>query len=485
MTSCIVRRAARIVLALAPVVAGAQQPAAARPLSLRDAILLAERGNPALRQTANDVDVAEAQRRAAGGAYLPSLSFTMGFSGGGTRTAAGEDQFGQPIQGARRTFLSSTAQQGVSLNYTLWDGGARARRLGAARRDVVAAEADVLGRRAALHAEVASQYYRVRAAERRIALEVRLLAAAHEQLDAARRRFRIAAANREDVLGAEADVATAEARMETARGEARKAELVLRQQLGLDGEGPLALTDDIPRAARDTAAASADASADTTHSVDARRGAEPRLPADAPRDVDALVRVALDRHPSIAAAEARERAAFAGVGASRGARWPTVTANAGYSRSDRASDYGAFFEVDPRASQGYSFGLATSLPLFDRWTTGAQIAESEARLADAREAVRSERLRVEHEVRAAAIDVENARRGLRLAERAAALSRERVELARARYESGGLDFLQYQQVLQRAAETERQEAEAELALALAEVQRRLRSGEPVVGPAWP
>ena len=455
-------RAGALAALLAPAGVIAQQPAGARPLSLTDALRLAERGNPAFRQAANDVAVAEAQRRAAGGAYLPSLSFSMGFNGGGTRTAAGEDQFGQPIQGAARTFLSSSAQQSLSLSYTVWDGGARERRLGAARRDVLAAEADVLGRRAALHADVASQYYRVRAAERRIAVEERLLASAREQLDAAERRFRIAAADREDVLGAEADVATAQARVETARGDARKAELLLRRQLGLEGEGRLALTDDIPRAFGEPSPRDTSAAADAGDALDA----------------DRLVQIALDRHPAIAAAEASEAAAFASAGASRGARWPSVTASAGFSRSDRANDYGAFLDVNPQASQGYSFGLRTSLPLFDRWSTSAQVAQAEARLADAREGVRAERLRVEQEVRAAVIDVENARRGLRLAERAAALSRERVELAQARYEAGGLDFVQFQLVLQRLADGERQEAEAELALALAEVQLRLRTGEP-------
>lgn len=443
-------------------VVAAQTPSAARPLSLADALRMAERGSPAFRQTANDVDVADAQRRAARGAYLPSLSFGMGFSGGGTRTAAGEDQFGAPIQGASRTFLSSSASQSLSMSYTLYDGGARERRVGAARRDVLAAEADVAGRRAALHADVATQYYRVRAAERRIALEERLLAAAREQLDATERRFRIAAADREDVLGAEAEVATAEARAETARGEARKAALVLRQLIGLEGEQRLTLTDDIPRVAIDPVAADA---------------------ADPVPDAEALVAVALDRHPAIAAAEARERAAFASAGAVRGGRWPTITANANLNRSDRASDYGAFFDVDPRASQGYSFGLQTSLPLFDRWSTGAQIAQAQARVSDAREGVRAERLRVEHEVRSAYIDVENARRNLRLAARAAALSRERVELAQRRYEAGGLDFVAFQNVLLRAADSERQEAQAELELALAEVQLRLRSGEPVVSPS--
>ncbi|HEY0971043.1 MAG TPA: TolC family protein, partial [Gemmatimonadales bacterium] len=89
----------------------------------------------------------------------------------------------------------------------------------------------------------------------------------------------------------------------------------------------------------------------------------------------------------------------------------------------------------------------------------------DARADDARQALRAARLRVEAEVRAAVIDVENARRALRLAEQAAAVSRERVELTQERYQAGGVDFVQLQSVLRSAADAERAELQARLDLA--------------------
>ena len=446
-----VARLVALAALLAPVALSAQP--APQPLSLTEALRLAERGNPRFRQSANDVDVAEAQRRQAYGGYFPSLSLTMGFNGNGSQTLTGEDDFGNPIRGDRRTIRSSSAQQGLQLNMTLFDGGARERRIGAAKENVRAAEADVTSQRAQLHAEVAAQYFRVQAAQARLALEERLLAAAREQLDAAERRYRIAAANREDVLGAEADAARAEAQLETARGDVQKAMLALRERIGLETSQPFVLTDSIPRPAADVAL-----------------------------DADSLVRLAGARHPTLAAAQARTDAAHATARAARGVRWPSIAATASFSRSDRASDYGAFGDVDPRGTQGYGFGLQTSLPFFDRFQTGASIAQADATAEDARQQLRAERLRVEQEVRAATIDVENARRALRLGERAAALSRERVELARARYEAGALDFVQYQTVVRSSAEAERQEADARLQLALAWVTLQQRLGAPAELP---
>ena len=435
-----------------PIPVRAQQPA--QPLSLADALRLAERGNPRFRQAANDVDVAEAQRRREYGGYFPSLSLNMGFDGSGSQTLTGEDDFGNPIRGDRRTIRSSSARQGLSMNMTLFDGGARERRIGAAKEGVRAAEADVGAQRAQLHAEVAAQYYRVQAAQARLALEERLVAAAREQLDATQRRFRIAAVNREDVLGAEADLARAEAQLESARGDVRKAMLALRERLGVETATEFALVDSIPRPASDSLAL----------------------------DADSLVRVAFGRHPSLRAAEARSDAADATARAARGARWPSISATASFTRSDRASDFGAFGDVDPRGTQGYGFGLSTTLPFFDRFQTGASIAQADASAEDARQQRRADRLRVEQEVRSAAIDVDNARRALRLGERAAALSRERVELARARYEAGALDFVQYQSVVRSSADAERQEADARLQLALAWVTLQQRLGAPAGAP---
>lgn len=440
-------------LAFAATLAGARLHAQAperRPLSLREALALAERGNPQLRQTANDVAVREAQRRQAAGGYLPELSASLGFNGSGSQTFTGEDDFGNPIRGEQRTIRSSSASQGVSLSMTLFDGGARERRLGAARQELRASEAAVAARRSTLHAQVATQYARAQAAQARVTLEERLVATARQQFDATQRRFGIAAANREDVLGSEADLARAEAQLENARGEARKAALELRQTLGVEEPVEFTLAD--------------------TLVIPVVAGA---------LDADSLVQAALAAHPTLAAARARAEAAERGAAAARGARWPSVSATAGYSRSDRSENFGSFFDVNPGGSRGFTFGLSTRLPLFDNFRTSASVAQADAQHEDAREEVRAERLRIDREVRAAVIDLENARRGLRLAERAAALSRERVELAQVRYESGAMDFVQFQTVVRSAADAERQEVDARTQLAVAWVQLQEKLGAPI------
>jgi len=438
---------------LAPSSAVAQDPAAAtaagnaRSLSLSEALQLADRYNPQLRQVANDIDVAEGEQRAARAAYLPDLSASLGMNGNNTRTLTGTDEFGKPVRGEWRTFQSSSASQSLSTSLVLFDGGARERRVSAARAQVGAAEANLAGQRSQLRADVSAQYYRARNATTRIALEERLLEAAHEQLAATERRFSIAAASREDVLGAQADLATTEARLENARGDARKARLLLRQQLGLEDAVDLVLTDSVPR-----------------------------RPVDESLDADALVRRALATHPVLAAARARADAADRSASAARGVRWPSISATGGYSRSDQANDYGRFFDFAPNGAQGFSFGVRASLPVFDRFRTGATVTSADAQAEDAREAVRAERLRTEQEVRSAVIDVESARRGLTLAERAAALSRERVELARERYQAGATDFVQFQLVVRNAAEAERGELDARVQLAIAWVQLEQRVG---------
>ncbi|HEU4631733.1 MAG TPA: TolC family protein [Gemmatimonadaceae bacterium] len=431
------------------------RPPASRPLSLAEALRLAERSNPDYRQVANDVDVSEAQQRRARATYLPTLSASMNFNGSGSQTLTGQDDFGNPIRGERRTVRSSSASQGLSLSMLVFDGGGRERRIDAAGQQVAAAEAAAGARQALLHAQVAQQYYRAVSAAARIALEERLLQSAREQYDATQRRYGIGAARREDLLGAETEVANAEASVETARGEARKAQLLLRQLIGLDPGAPFALTDSIPRPS-----------------------------VTGPLDADSLVRVALAANPRLDAAAARVEAAERSAAAERGSRWPQITASAGYSRSDQSRDFGSFFDVTPAGARGFSFGLSTRLPIFDGFQLGAQLASLDAQAEDARQQLRAERLQLEQEVRSAAIDVENAWRGLRLAERSAELSRERVALTQERYQVGGVDYIVLQTVLGQAAAAERQEMNARLQLAIAWTTLQEKLGASVM-PASP
>ncbi|HUH12613.1 MAG TPA: TolC family protein, partial [Longimicrobiales bacterium] len=160
------------------------------------------------------------------------------------------------------------------------------------------------------------------------------------------------------------------------------------------------------------------------------------------------------RHASLAAAQREESAA-------RRSRWlPTVRGSVGLSRGMNLPNYSALSELNPQ-NRSFGFGLSASLPLFDGFQRGAAVAQAGAAREDAALQLRAERLGLEREVRSAMIDLENAFASLRLAERSAELSRQQVELTQEKYRLGGtVNFLDLQNVIDQAANAERQALQA-------------------------
>ena len=111
-------------------------------------------------------------------------------------------------------------------------------------------------------------------------------------------------------------------------------------------------------------------------------------------------------------------------------------------------------------NRAFNFGISASLPLFSKFQTSAAIARADASRDDARHDERAAVLRVERQVRSAYIDVESAHRILELAERKAALSRERLELAQEQYRNGAMSFAELQIVIDRTASAERDAVDA-------------------------
>ncbi|MDQ3519451.1 MAG: TolC family protein [Gemmatimonadota bacterium] len=416
--------------------ANAQDPA--RPLTVAEAVRIAERRSPVYRQVLNDPDVASAGVREASAAYLPRLFAGLNFGGNSARRVTATDPFGNAVRlDDPITFRSSSAAQSIGLDYTFFDGGARERRLSAARFDLRAAEARADAARVLLRGEVARRYYQALGAGRQIALEEQLLASAREQLAATERLFGVAGASRVDVLGGQADVATREGALDRARGEASKRMLELREALGVEDDVAFVLADSLP-------------------TVSELAGV----------NADSLVALALRASPRLAALDAVAEAQGRLARAARGARWPALSANASFGRYLSDRNYDALFDLNPR-DQSLSFGFNASIPIFDRFQTSGSVARADAATADAREELRAGRLGIAREVRSAAIDLENTNRRIQLAERAAALSRERVELAREQYRAGAIRFPELQQVLDRDASSSRDVIDARVALAVA------------------
>jgi len=411
-----------LLLATAPT-AAQQVP---QNLSLEQAQEIARLHNPDYLKVQNDGDVADAAVRQGYGRFMPSLSTSLSFNGSNSSTLTGEDEFGRPVSELRRveSERSSTTQQ-VSLGLTLFDGGATLRQLGAAKAGQRETDARIALAANRLRAQVARDYYGALRAEQLIALEERLLAARRDDLERTEKLLAVAASKYIDVLSARVDVANAEQSLDLARGNAQKSRLMLAQTIGVGGAAPFTLASSAPEIF------------------------DPRS-----LDVDAMVRQALAESPVVVQARAALDASEKRTSVARGARWPTIRGNAGFNRGTSLSGYNAFSELNPQ-NRSFGFGLSFSLPLFDGFSTSAQIAQASAAESDAREDVRAQRMLVEREVRSAFIDLNNFFRAAQLAEQRAELSRERLTAAQEEFRLGALQFFQLQQYVDQAARAER------------------------------
>lgn len=442
-----------LALAAAPAHLSAQdaQPQQGEPLSLQQALRTAEENNPAYRRALTEVGTAQADVRRARGAFLPELSLNMGVGGSYSRALTGTGQFGEVVR--RDEALESngsSSTQSVSLSgFTLFDGGQRRRDLRAARAGQGSVAARVGTEEIRMRADVARRYWESVRTDRVIRLEEELLASARDRLVLTQALVRVGVRGPLDVLGAEVTVAEQEQALERARGEARKAQLDLRQSMGVIQGGWLRLTDEPP--------AMFDPSTLNT---------------------ETLVASALSAHPRIQRVDLVVTQSDERYGAARAARLPRLSVGANLGRNQRYTDYSGLVGINPLdQSAGLNFSL--SVPLFTGYRTTYQIQSARAATVAAREDARGERLALEREVRGALVDLDNTFRAARTAERTLGLNRQRLELAQEQYRVGALTLNDLTDAVERAGRAERDvlRTRFEFATALATLEER--AGTPV------
>ncbi len=395
-------------------------------LTFDAAVAVALENSPAYLRQVNAVAASEHVERQSAGALLPSVSASFGYRGYSSRNKTAFDELGRPLEEpdfVENTTSSAAQSLGGSVDLLNLQN---VRSWGAARAQTDAVEARVELQAAQLRTQVGTDYYDVVQREQLVAVEERALNTARDQLAAIRQLMRVAAKQPTDVLGAELDVARAEQALQRARGDSRKAHLSLRQRMGV----PLALPFDVVPTFLDVF--------------------DP-----ASLDAAALIRRALEESARMAEQRAAVAAAEHSLSAARAARFPTLTGSYGYSRGTSARDYDAFGQLDlPNTS--WQFGLGVEIPLFNRFQTSAAIGRAGVDAENARETAREAALSLEHEVRAALIDLENAYTGVRLAERSAEIARERLRQGQEQYRVGRLqDYTALQQMIDAVAQQER------------------------------
>ncbi len=417
-----------LLIAVAGVLLAGAAGAQALPdkLTLGAALDLAADYNPALRRAIVQADASNADVRAGFGAFLPTLNANLGFSGSRTSTSTGTDTTGQNIELPRPvTFNNSSSTQSLSGSWTLFNGFENVNNYKASRAGASATAAGVDVSGTAVAAEVTRRFFDALQARRLIEVEEALLDVSRRQLDATERLFRVAARTEVDVLGAQVQLAQQEQALARALGDAVKTRVSLAEQIGIDDWSAFEVEGELPA------------------EID-----------PAGFDVDSLVAVAMQSNPRIAQRHAEAAQADYTATATKGRRWPVLTATGSIGRSEGQRSYGALFDFNP-TDNAVNFGVSVRWPLFTGFQTSRAVTQASANATVAHESLREETLRLEREVRNAFTDLVTAYRRLVLAQRSVELSQRRLAMAQEQYELGTIGFTDFQQIVTQSSQEAR------------------------------
>jgi outer membrane protein len=334
-------------------------PKGAWALTLQEAIALAQRGNPALAQSAAQTEAAEARLAQARAGRLPALTLS-GEAGQGTTDLGGFFGFGRSDISPRGATLE--------LRQPLFAGGAVIAAIDRARQTRDVAIAQAAGARALLAAQAAEAYVAVLSAREILALNEAQVRQMGEIANQAQMRFTGGETTRTDLAQAQARLAAARAGLARARGDVARARAHFVSVIGVEPENLESL---------------------------------PSPPA-IPRSLDDAMTTALRTSPAIVVAQAQARAADAGIRYARANRLPSLafTATASSARDQFLPGYRA---------DGVTVGVQGRWTLFAGGLINGKIDEARAGARGAQSAIDSARGQVRETVTGAWEDIQTAR----------------------------------------------------------------------------
>ncbi|MEW6613112.1 MAG: TolC family protein [Pseudomonadota bacterium] len=305
---------------------------AERPWHLAEVVDLALCHNPQTREAWANARVRAAQLGEAQAGYLPSATLSATLARTQTSSSGG---FQIPPQTQFRPLLS--------LNYLLFDFGSRDATVEAARQSLIAANWTQNATLQNVLFSTVQAYYQLFATQAAVDAARESERASLESLNAATFRHQVGAATLADKLQAQTAYSQARLNRQKAEGDARVAQGVLANLLGLDADRPLRVVPPVWQA-----------------------------PGAGPDDnVRRLIEAAKRARPDLAAAEAQVRAAEANIQAARSSGKPSISlfANYGYNYSSVLND-----------TRNWSTGLTLNFPLFTGFATTYRVRTARAQL---------------------------------------------------------------------------------------------------------
>ncbi len=397
-------------------------------LSLEEALDRARQHNPDYRMAQNDMELSEAGKKEAWGAFLPDLDLSASTSLSFDRQLISTDFFGNPIENPVTEWLTnSSSSQYLGGSLILFQGGQRFHQLSAREADAEIRVAAAATRLRTVRSEVVRAYSQAQAQKALLRVEEDLLEARKADLDLTRRMYELAGASRVEVLAAELNV--------------QRQEQQIQQRLALLQQNLLTLG----RIIGDETLTEFDVSQDLPKPFDPQY-----------LEAEVLVERVLVSSPALHQQRAQVEKGEAQARAARGSRWPTLRMSFGFNQRTYAQERDALFDLYPDQGRFGSTGLSLSIPLFSRFQNSARIAEAEVGLDNAKEGLRKTRLQVEEEVRSRLIALETAYQGYRIALRSREIAQERLSLARDQFRLGSRTFTELQRDMDDAANAERE-----------------------------
>jgi outer membrane protein len=372
----------------------------ARPVSLADAIRMAQQNAPSNVQARGAISTSEAAVKQSYAAFLPSFSLSAG-----RRNERGErfDTQGNLVPFTGQPTSYST---GLQSSLQIFDGGRRFFDIRAAKADVNAAEAGEIASRYDVALQVKQQYYNILAARESQSAAEAQIQQAEQQLRASSIRLRAGAATVSDSL-----------RSVVALGNARLAMLSARNNLQLANATLTRLV-----------ASPTPVTATASDTVDQRVV----IPT-----IDELVPL-VDQAPAIRQADAELASAKASVRSAKTSFLPTVNMN--FNRGGSGLDP-AFGIGDKRYAYNQNLSFSLNFPLFNNLTREVNVARAivaedvaEASLRDARYLARQTLVQSLGQMRIAREQVD-------IQTQSVAAATEDVRVQQRRYELGATTLL--------------------------------------------
>lgn len=344
---------------------GCQFGSPGEPLLLTEAVERALCSNPKTREAWADVKAQAAGVGVARAAYLPTLSGT----GQVMRDDSVTDVTGHPTLSSAT--LATINSESVSLNWTLYDFGARAAAVRNASALLAAAQSTENATLQSLFVAVAKDYYAAQAAAGALAAALDVEHMADDSATAASARVDRGIAPISDALQARTAYAQAVLSRNKAQGTWQTAVGTLATDMNLSPDAPLVVPP-------------------VTDGV--------RPDAAFVQSVGELMEDARRTHPTVLAAQAQVDAAAAKEDQTRAEGLPNLSLVSKYSRDNQPASLGLGIPEFPATGHEWYVGVQVTIPFFEGFSRTYQVRQTQAQLEQQQDAFDDARQQVGLEV---------------------------------------------------------------------------------------